>query len=177
MCIRDSIWGVAFHGFAEYQIARLETYLRGENKAVSMLAGSRWLGKGMEPDLAKSIEYNSDYILSYLSSYYGILAAFLMAALVLGLILAGIKTAGKGKNRLGRMIGFASGLSLLLPAGINILVNLGLFPEVNTFLPFLSKGNSYLLVSYVLLGLILSVYRYKNILSGKACRRIRPAVK
>ena len=173
----ELIWGVAFHGFAEYQIARLETYLRGENKAVSMLAGSRWLGKGMEPDLAKSIEYNSDYILSYLSSYYGILAAFLMAALVLGLILAGIKTAGKGKNRLGRMIGFASGLSLLLPAGINILVNLGLFPEVNTFLPFLSKGNSYLLVSYVLLGLILSVYRYKNILSEKACRRIRPAVK
>ena len=150
----ELIWGVAFHGFAEYQIARLETYLRGENKAVSMLAGSRWLGKGMEPDLAKSIEYNSDYILSYLSSYYG-----------------------KGKNRLGRMIGFASGLSLLLPAGINILVNLGLFPGVNTFLPFLSKGNSYLLVSYVLLGLLLSVYRYKNILSEKACRRIRPAVK
>ena len=117
----------------------LETYLRGENKTVSMLAGSRWLGKGMEPDLAKSIEYNSDYILSYLSSYDGILAAFLMAALVLGLILTAIKTAGKGKNRLGRMIGFASGLSLLLPAGINILVNLGLFPGVILFCRFCPK--------------------------------------
>ena len=94
-----------------------------------------------------------------------------MAALVLVLIFAAIKTSGKGKNRLGKMIGFASSLSLLLPAGINILVNLGLFPAVNTFLPFLSKGNSYLLVSYVLLGLILSVYRYKDILSEKACQR------
>ena len=37
--------GSVFHGFAEYQIARLETYLRGENKTVSMLAGSRWLEK------------------------------------------------------------------------------------------------------------------------------------
>ena len=60
------------------------------------------------------------------------------------------------------MIGFASGLSLLLPAGINVLVNLGLIPGMNTFLPFLSKGNSYLLVSYILLGLMLSVYRYKT---------------
>ena len=75
------------------------------------------------------------------------------------------------------MIGFASGLSLLLPAGINVLVNLGLIPGMNTFLPFLSKGNSYLLVSYILLGLMLSVYRYKNILSEKACRKAKPAVK
>ena len=99
----ELIWGVVFHGFAEYQIARLETYLRGENKTVSMLAGSRWLGKGMEPDLAKSIEYNSDYILSYLSSYYGILAAFLMAALVLGPDPdSHKKPQEKGKNRLGK---------------------------------------------------------------------------
>ena len=75
------------------------------------------------------------------------------------------------------MIGFASGLSLLLPAGINVLVNLGLIPGMNTFLPFLSKGNSYLLVSYILLGLMLSVYRYKNILSEKACRKAKTAVK
>lgn len=64
-----------------------------------------------------------------------------------------------------------------MPTGINILVNLGLFPAVNTFLPFLPKGNSYLLVSYVLLGLILSVNRYKDILSEKVCRKVRPAVK
>lgn len=171
------IWGVAFHGFAEYQLARLNAYLSGKSNTASMLADSRWLGKGRAAELIMDPGYNSDYILRSLSAYYGILAAFLAAALVLGLILAAIKTAGKGKNRLGRMIGFASGLSLLLPAGTNILVNLGLFPAVNTFLPFLSKGNSCLLVSYVLLGLILSIYRYKDILSEKACRKARPAVK
>lgn len=171
------LWGVFFHGFADYQIGRLSVYLSGKANTAGMLAGSHWLGRGMDLDLTKNLEYSSDYILSYLCSYYGILAALLVAALVLGLILAAMKTAGKGKNRLGKMIGFASGLSLLLPTGINILVNLGLFPGVNTFLPFLSKGNSYLLVSYILLGLMLSVYRYKNILSEKVCRRARPAVK
>lgn len=171
------LWGVFFHGFEAYQMERLTVYLRGENRAVSMLAGSRWFGKGAEMDVAKAVEYNSDYILSYLCSCYGILAAVFIAVLVLGLIFAAIKIAGKGKNRFGKMIGFASGLSLLLPAGINVLVNLGLIPGMNTFLPFLSKGNSYLLVSYILLGLMLSVYRYKNILSEKACRKAKPAVK
>ena len=169
------LWGVVFHGFAEYQIERLIVYFSGKFNASSMLADSRWLGRSQE--LTMNPGYSSNYILSYLSSYYGILAAFLVAALVLGLIFAAIKTAGKGKNRLGKIIGFASGLSLLLPAVINILVNLGLFPAVDTFLPFLSQGNSYLLVSYILLGLILSVYRYKDILSEKACRKARPALK
>lgn len=169
------LWGVVFHGFAEYQIERLIAYFSGKFNASSMLADSRWLGRSQE--LTMNPGYSSNYILSYLSSYYGILAAFLVAALVLGLIFAAIKTAGKGKNRLGKIIGFASGLSLLLPAVINILVNLGLFPAVDTFLPFLSQGNSYLLVSYILLGLILSVYRYKDILSEKACRKARPALK
>lgn len=171
------IWGIFFHGFAEYQLARLNAYLSGELNAAGMLAGSRWFGKGKVLDLTMNPRCSNGYILSYLSSYYGILAAFLAAALVLGLIFAAIKISGKGKNRLGKIIGFASGLSLLLPAVINILVNLGLFPAVDTFLPFLSQGNSYLLVSYILLGLILSVYRYKDILSEKACRKARPALK
>lgn len=171
------LWGVGFQKFADYQIGRLNFYLSGDFNTTSMLADSRWIGKGKPLDLTMDPKYSSGYMLSYLSAYYGILAALLVAALVLVLIFAAIKTSGKGKNRLGKMIGFASSLSLLLPAGINILVNLGLFPAVNTFLPFLSKGNSYLLVSYVLLGLILSVYRYKDILSEKACRKARPAVK
>ena len=49
------LWGVFFHGFEAYQMGRLTVYLRGEKRAASMLAGSRWLGKGDEMDVAKAV--------------------------------------------------------------------------------------------------------------------------
>ena len=49
---------------------------------------------------------------------------------------------------------------------INVLENLGAFPPTSTFLPFLSAGGSYIVVSYGLLGIVLSIYRYKNVYPG-----------
>ena len=37
------------------------------------------------------------------------------------------------------------------------------FPPTATFFPFLSAGGSYIVVSYGLIGIVLSIYRYKNV--------------
>lgn len=39
----------------------------------------------------------------------------------------------------------------------------GIFPSFAAFLPFISAGGSYIIVSYGLMGIVLSIYRYKNV--------------
>lgn len=49
----------------------------------------------------------------------------------------------------------------LTQTGLNIMINLGLFPACATSLPFLSAGGGNILLSYTLMGIVLSIYRYK----------------
>ena len=108
-------------------------------------------------------KFNTDYILTYLSSVYGTIAAILLCCIVAVLILAVFNTAMKQKNQLGMMMGCGCGIVFLVSFLLNVLENIGIFPQTTTFLTFLSAGGSYIIVSYGLMGIVLSTYRYKNI--------------
>lgn len=107
--------------------------------------------------------FNGDYILTYLSSTYGMTAAILVCCILTVMIFFIFGTALKQKNQLGMMMGCGCGMIFLVSFIINILENLGVLPLTETFFPFLSAGGSYIIVSYGLTGIILSIYRYKNI--------------
>lgn len=107
--------------------------------------------------------FNADYILTYLSSVYGIIAAILLCCVLAVLIFAVFNTALRQKNQLGMMMGCGCGIVFLISFLINVLENLGVFPQSITFLPFFSAGGSCIIVSYGLMGIVLSTYRYKNI--------------
>ena len=107
--------------------------------------------------------FNADYILTYLSSVYGTITAILLCCVLAVLIFAVFNTAMRQKNQLGMMMGCGCGIVFLINFSINILENLGIFPQSVTFLPFLSAGGSCIIVSYGLMGIVLSTYRYKNI--------------
>ena len=79
------------------------------------------------------------------------------------MIFAVFNTAMRQKNQLGMMMGCGCGIVFLINFFINILENLGVLPQSVTFLPFLSAGGSCIIVSYGLMGIVLSTYRYKNI--------------
>ena len=87
----------------------------------------------------------------------------IICAAIAILIIAIFAVATKQKNRVGMLMGCGCGILLLVNSGINILENLGYFPLSQTFLPFLSSGRSNMILSYSLIGLVMSVYRYKNI--------------
>ena len=72
------------------------------------------------------------------------------------------------KNQLGMITGISCSVVFLIKTAVSILVNLQLIPYVSISMPFLSYGGSGIVVSYILLGLVLSVYRYKNILPKEA---------
>ena len=105
------------------------------------------------------------YLLDYtvLAKFSKIIAAILLCCVLAVLIFAVFNTALRQKNQLGMMMGCGCGIVFLISFLINVLENLGVFPQSITFLPFFSAGGSCIIVSYGLMGIVLSTYRYKNI--------------
>ena len=160
-------WGNAF---APYQKARIQAVVsnRGETSYLtatlrSILTANKFAGNSGVDVTEMLPAYNADYILAYLSSVYGMIAAILICCVLTVLILTVFHTAMKQKNQLGMMMGCGCGMIFLVSFLINVLENVGAFPPAATFMPFLSAGGSYLIVSYGLTGIVLSIYRYKNI--------------
>ena len=58
---------------------------------------------------------------------------------------------------------------------LGLAMNLGLLPSASITIPFFSAGGSNMVSSYILTGLVLSIYRYKDILPGNPVKRMHPA--
>ena len=155
---------------AEYQIARIQAMFSSgsETDYLTKMLHSLWrqnklIGKSKSDVTGILPAFNADYILTYLSFVYGIIAAILLCCVLAVLIFAVFNTALRQKNQLGMMMGCGCGIVFLISFLINVLENLGVFPQSITFLPFFSAGGSCIIVSYGLMGIVLSTYRYKNI--------------
>ena len=116
---------------------------------------------------------NSDYLLTHIISYYGILAAIGIVLLLIVLIEKIFRISLVQKNQMGMMMGLGCGLVLSIQAAAFILQNIGLYPTTTVFLPLFSFGGTGTLVSYMLLGILLSIYRYQNIPSAKTRKKKR----
>lgn len=167
---------------AGYQRERVLALLgRGEGVSFQarmikeLLAGSRLMGAGELPP-ADHLSYLSDYTLAYAISYYGILAAALLMGMIAFLLFRLLRISLKQKNSLGMIMGAGSATVLVLQVLFYLLVNLGGIPMGN-YCPFLSYGGSGMLVTYILLGLLLSIYRYENVIAESSIRLSRKARK
>ena len=181
-----SFWGTAFvlpilvvkfataFGFmVQYQIIRMKSFLGGDescrylaNRLQNSFRQSKWVGAGSADSLnylSKSTDFNSSYILAYLTSSYGIMVCLLVCCILAILVVKSFRIALKQKNQLGMLMGCGCGMVFVMNIAINVLENTGVLPAMQTFLPFFSAGGSFIIVSYVLIGMILSIYRYKNI--------------
>lgn len=125
---------------------------------------SRLFGAGGAEAVGQLPGYYSDYMLAFLSSCYGI-AAYLGVCLLVGAAaVKALRISFGQSNRLGMMVGFSSGLVLFSNLIFHIVGNMGILPRTETFLPFFSYTGTGIIVSYIMAGIALSVYRYKNIL-------------
>lgn len=154
----------------QYQKMRIQTFFfdSGDISYLtvilrSLLSANKFIGN-IGTDISGSLPaFNADYILLYLSSTYGMIVAILVCCLLAVLILTIFRIAVIQKNPLGMMMGFGCGMVFLLSLLINILENLGVLFPTKTFFPFLSAGGIYIIVSYGLIGIVLSIYKYKDI--------------
>ena len=166
---------------AEYQVKRLQAWLGyGEPSYVAQTAyeclrTSRLLGASGNHVWQKLPGWNSEYILISLTSAYGLLAAVTAVALLLLLCVKMFHISSRQKNQLGMMVGYGCGMVLLSQAGLVLAMNLGLLPSASITIPFFSAGGSNMVSSYILTGLVLSIYRYKDILPGNPVKRMHSA--
>ena len=99
------------------------------------------------------------FALTGVIAYYGILAAAVMAGVLLFLLFRFLKISLRQRNQLGMLMGTACSILFLLETAGYIVTNLGV-SYIGVFCPFLSYGGTGTIVTYVLLGLLLSICRY-----------------
>ena len=166
--------------FAPYQQARLQILLNGNynesdyigRMLSDYLAGSHMFGASDLSIAGHLPDYYSNYILTFLSGCYGIAAACAICVLVCVIAARALRISLGQKNQLGMMIGLGCSLVLFSNTVINVAENFGLLPTTESFLPFFSHNGSGMIVSYILIGFVLSVYRYKNIPLAYQTKRI-----
>ena len=136
-----------------------------EEGIFSIITSSKLFGRGQV--LGDNIGLAEDSsILTYISTTMGIGVAIAVIAVVLGLIIYGLIVTAKTKNQLGLVMGIGCMIWLIEKVIFNIACGLGMrmVSQSPSFLPFISGGLRFdgLLASYVMFGIILSIYKYKN---------------
>ena len=122
-----------------------------------------WIGAMDQQAGAKLPDLNADYIFTYLWSEYGILAGILLCCLLGILLVLVFGAALHQKNELGFMMGCGCGNGFPDTDRTEYYDQSRTVSRLATSLPFLSAGGGNILLSYTLMGIVLSIYRYKNI--------------
>lgn len=164
----------AFHLLETYQEARIRSYFTASGDANYMTSMLRkfnenillWGNSGK--DVVGGLpEFNQDYIFSYILNSYGMIAGIVVITLLVALVVFMFGTSVRQKNELGMVMGFGCGMIILLNVSLNLAGIFGWIPLTSTFLPFLSAGRNNILLCYALVGIILSIYRYKDVYPKK----------
>lgn len=170
---------LAFSGWfflEEYQKDRIETFLHpesdplgsGYNVLQSMVAvGSggmfgKGLGYGSQSQLNFLPEKHTDFIFAVVAEELGIVGAGAVL-LAYGVILfRTYRIAVRARDNVGFLLGIGALSYFLFQILVNIGMNLGVFPVTGLPAPFLSYGGSSLVSSFVVVGILLSVYRRRS---------------
>ena len=107
--------------------------------------------------------FNSELILTSVMACFGILPGILTVLIYLMMIWKIFGVSKKQQNQLGTMIGYGCGLVFATQVAYSILTYLRVLRISSVILPFLSVTGGGTLVAYLLMGMVLSVCRYKNI--------------
>lgn len=130
------------------------------------LTNNQWIGMNRLMDsgewTADKLPTGNDYTLAYISTYYGILAAIVVVGLILLLFLRGFRLSILQKNQLGMIMGSGCAIVLLIQFVFYVLCNSGFLPSA-IYCPFITYGGAGIFATNILLGIMLSVYRYQNV--------------
>lgn len=165
-CVFISIRG------AEYQAARIQAYLNPWNEELAfpamvtreLLKNSSLIGmgNGVEryiPMLPDPVNYSFVYIISC----GGILAAIALVGAIVFLLLKFLGSSLKQKNQMGMTMGIGCSIIMLVQMLFYILGNIGFSPMGGMYCPFITYGGTGMLVTNILLGILLSIYRYQDV--------------
>lgn len=168
--------GTSWFFLADYQKARLETFLNpeldpqgsGYNVLQSMVAvGSggltgKGIGHGSQSQLNFLPEKHTDFIFAVISEELGLVGGGLIIFLYALLLYRIARIAEMARDNTGYLIAVGVLALFFIHILINLGMNMGFLPVTGLPAPFLSYGGSALLAFFIGLGLLLSVYRYRE---------------
>ena len=104
--------------------------------------------------------------ISFILSWIGNVAGFVGCCVVLGVLLALViktfATGARSEDLLGSYICAGIGGALMAQIAVNVGMNLRVLPVIGVTLPFYSAGGSSVLMLYICVGLVLSVYSHNT---------------
>ncbi len=107
-------------------------------------------------------EAHTDFILSVIGEELGLLGVGLVICLYILFLIAGTAIALRAKDLYGTYLALGLTLMVVLQAGLNMAVVLGVLPPKGLPLPFVSYGGSSLLINMVSVGILLNIYIKSN---------------
>ena len=148
---------------SDHVLWSLEAIVRGKFFGVGIgKATTNWIGL---PFAA------TDSIFAVIVEDLGLCGALALISLYAALGWRGLKIAGKAPDSLGSVM--AAGLTfwILLEAGINMAVMVGLLPFAGNALPFVSAGGSNLLSTLAAIGILLNISRQSGLTTREGGER------
>ncbi|PIU24342.1 rod shape-determining protein RodA [Candidatus Berkelbacteria bacterium CG08_land_8_20_14_0_20_39_8] len=163
----------------DYQRSRIETFInpskdlygKGYNVAQAQIAiGSggifgHGLSRGSQSQLKFLPKPETDFIFSGYSEAFGLIGDLLLFAALIYLLIRTVDIAKTAKDNFGYLLAVGTGATFGFQIIINIAMNLGLAPVTGIPLPFISAGGSSLITSFVLIGILESIYIHRKKIS------------
>ncbi len=155
---------------ADYQWHRLQMLLGQEESYYRSLlyrifAECRMVGSGEGVQTIEGIGAleGMEFGLVYITAYFGIAAAVIVMGVLTGLVVYFMGMSARQKNRMGVMMGVGCCAAFLVQIFFYVLGNVGILPLGSMYCPFLTYGGTGILVTNILLGILISIYRYQDV--------------
>jgi cell division protein FtsW (lipid II flippase) len=137
-----------------------------------LLSSSKFIGCSDVLAAYKLPGGNSEFIFTYVVSRFGWLLGAILILLLSLFILRLFSAANKITDRYGKYLCIGICCVFPLQVAANILMNLGFFPITGISLPFISYGGGNFVCNMALIGLLLGVYRRKDIIINETASTI-----
>lgn len=160
------------HVLKPYQVDRLTAFAnpsdnpRGQgyqlNQSIIGIGAGQKTGRGADGATQTKLnflpEHHTDFIFSVVGEAYGFLGCALILSLYALLIWRGLRILTMAKNLYGALIAGGITAMLMFQVFVNVGMTIGIMPITGVPLPLMSYGGSSVLVTFLALGLLQSVY-------------------
>lgn len=133
------------------------------DRALQSFTEGGFLGRGPGEGTIKHVlpDAHTDFIFAVVAEEYGILACLVLLGLFAFIVFRALARIWNEPNAFIRNATMGLILLFALQASINMAVNVGLLPAKGMTLPFISAGGSSMLSLGVLMGMVLSLTRWR----------------
>lgn len=124
------------------------------------LGSGQLYGRGLLNDNLYFVpEAQNDFIFSYIGQTLGFVGTIITLLIIVFICVKILLTARASKDKLGVYICIGAFAVFLFQSVINIGMVLCIVPVIGITLPLFSQGGTSILISYMLIGMVMSVYR------------------